>query len=91
LVKTLLSIRIRIDGCRTHRRPHVHVDYVDNHHAASFAIDTGERLAGGLNRKYDRAVREWVGRNRTLLMEAWRQVRNSENTDEIVAALRKAA
>src|ERR1039458_4211077 len=64
MVKTLLSIKVRIDGDKTHQRPHVHVDYGENHHAASFAIDNGERLAGKLNQKYDKPARERIGRNK---------------------------
>jgi hypothetical protein len=89
-VKKLLNIRFKIDGDKNHGRPHIHVDYGKNHHAASFAIDNGERLAGGLNRKYDRPAREWIERNKTKLLEAWKLVMESGNTDKIAAELRVA-
>jgi hypothetical protein len=44
MVKTLRAIRLRIDGSKNHNRPHVHVDYGKNRHAASFAIDNGDSL-----------------------------------------------
>ena len=90
MVKTLLNIRFRIDGAKNHRRPHIHVDYGKNHHAASFAIDNGERLAGGLNRKYDTVAREWIKRHKGKLLETWNLVMSGKNTDEIVAELRVA-
>jgi hypothetical protein len=49
LVKKLQSIRIRMDGNQNHKRPHVHIDYGNKYHAASYAIDTGERLVGDLD------------------------------------------
>jgi hypothetical protein len=90
MVKQLRNIRFKIDGDKNHSRPHVHVDYGKNHHAASFAIDNGERLAGGLNRKYDRPARDWIKRNKAKLLEAWSLVMESGNTDEIVGELRGA-
>jgi hypothetical protein len=53
MVKRLLAITLRIEGDHTHARPHLHVDYGGNFRKASYAIDNGERLAGGLDRKHD--------------------------------------
>ena len=71
LLKKLLDMRLRIDGNKNHGRPHVHVDYGKQYHVASYAIDNGERLAGTLDSKYDRAVIMWIERYRAKLMEAW--------------------
>jgi hypothetical protein len=90
MVRQLRSIRFKIDGDKNHARPHIHVDYGRNHHAATFSIDNGDRLAGGLNRKYDRPAREWIERNKEKLLDAWKLVMDSGNTDEIVAELRVA-
>ena len=68
----------------------IHVDYGKNLHAASFAIDTGERLADGLNRKYDKTVKDWIGRNREKLLEAWKLVQSGGKTGAIEAELRAA-
>jgi hypothetical protein len=45
LIKELLNMRLRIDGSKTHGRPHIHIDYGKNRHAASYAIDDGARLS----------------------------------------------
>jgi hypothetical protein len=90
MVKQLRDIKIKLDGDKAHQRPHVHIDYGKNHHAASFAIDNGERLAGGLNRKYDRPAREWIARNREILLQAWDVIKEGGNAEEIVAELRVA-
>jgi len=58
LVKTLQRTRVRMDGSKNHKRPHVHVDYGNSYHTASYAIDNGERIAGKLDGTYDRDVRD---------------------------------
>ncbi len=55
VVKDLLVVKIRMQGDRTHGRPHAHIEYGGNYHKASYAIDTGARLAGGLQVRHDRA------------------------------------
>jgi Domain of unknown function (DUF4160) len=36
-----------------HHLPHIHIDYGKQHHVASYAIDSGLRIAGSLSPKYD--------------------------------------
>jgi Domain of unknown function (DUF4160) len=90
VVKKLENIKIKIDGCKNHARPHVHIDYGKEYHAASYAIDTGERLAGELDGKYDGTVREFIGNCRPGLTEAWRKIQAGENADAIVHELRNS-
>jgi Domain of unknown function (DUF4160) len=88
LLKKLLAIKIRMDGNDNHKRPHVHVDYGKHHHVASYAIDTGERLVGNLNRKYDRAVQEWIAEHTPKLLEAWNQMQAGKCATAIACELR---
>src|SRR5438874_228806 len=67
LLKRLEAIRIRMDSSKNHQRAHVHIDYGKQYHAASYAIDTGKRIAGKLDRKYDRTVQEWIADYRPKL------------------------
>jgi hypothetical protein len=90
MVKRLLRIRLSIDNRNNYKRPHLHVDYGRNFHAASYAIDTGERLAGGLDGKYDKQTRQWIERNRKKLLKAWKQIQSGHNSDRIVAELKAA-
>ena len=39
-----IAIKIQMYGDRNHARPHIHIDYGKKRHAASYAIDNGERL-----------------------------------------------
>ena len=86
LVKIRQPIRIKIDGNRNHKRPHIHIDYGRKFHAATYAIDTGERLVG--DRKYDYEVFEWIGKNRPKLMQAWELVQAGKDATPIACELR---
>lgn len=90
MVRDLLVVKIRMQGDLTHGRPHVHIEYGGNYHKASYAIDTGVRLAGGLDSKYDKTVRKWIERNRKKLDRSWRELTTGNNPKKLVAQLRKA-
>ena len=88
LVKTLQAIRIRMDGNKNHKRPHVHIDYGNQYHAASYAIDTGERLVGDPDNKYDYQVREWIAEYRPKILQVWELTQAGQNADAIICELR---
>ena len=87
LVKRYQNIVVRMDGNKNHKRAHLHIDYGPQRHVASYAIDSGERLAGDLSGKYDRVVHEWIARNREKLMIAWNMTQSGEKPDAIIAEL----
>lgn len=89
------SITIRIDACRNHARPHVHVDYGRNYHVSSYAIDDGTLLVRRKERefnkvicKFDKAIKEWIEENRDLLTEAWGKLRSGQPHEDIVVTLK---
>jgi len=88
LVVILQNIKIRMDANKNHRRPHVHVDYGKNQHMASYAIDTGERLAGELALKYDRVVKEFIDKCRPKLMQIWQLAQDGRDAQGIIYELR---
>ena len=89
-VKTLNGIRIRVDGTRNHRLPHVHVDYGKEYHTESYAIDTCERIAGELERRYDGEVCIWIAKCRPQLLKAWKLVQAGQNADVVICELQAA-
>jgi Domain of unknown function (DUF4160) len=89
-VKTLKGIRIRMDGSKNHKRPHVHVDYGKEYHTASYAIDNGERIAGELEGKYDGEVSIWIAKCRPQLLRAWKLTQAGQNADVVICELRAA-
>lgn len=78
------KLALRMDGNKNHPRAHIHIDYHRDHHLASYAIDTGERLAGAGT--YDRVVTPWIGRHRADLMIVWNGIRGS-GPDSVTVAL----
>src|SRR5262245_13201259 len=69
LLKVLKQIKIKIEASKNHTRPHLHIDYAGAYHAASYAIDNGERLVG--SSRYDNDVREWIAKHRPKLQQVW--------------------
>lgn len=87
LVFSHQAIRLRIDANMNHARPHIHLDYGHELHAASIAIDTGEILAGRVPPKYSRRIIEWIDKNRSALGEIWKALKESKNPDQYKLSL----
>ena len=87
IVKKYENLTIRLDANPNHRRPHLHIDYKKSHRVASYAIDTGERLAGK-STLYDKAVTNWILANQDDLNFTWYDLRQSTANDVIVASLK---
>lgn len=60
-------IRITMQPDLNHERPHVHID----EHGASFAIDTGELLAGECDNRTRRLMERWILKHRHDLVQLW--------------------
>jgi hypothetical protein len=56
-----------------HARPHFHIKY-KREHAASYALDTFERLAGYMPRKYEEVILRVARGMGAQLMECWRSL-----------------
>jgi hypothetical protein len=88
LVMRSQQLKIKMYKEDGHKRPHVHIDYGGrNNHNASYAIDTGKRLAGNLHRKYDEVVRTWIAKHKGLLLELWDRLQQSNPTEMLIARL----
>lgn len=81
------QIKLKMYQEKGHARPHFHVDYGPQNHAASYAIDTAERIEGDLHRKYDKAIGAWVEKNRDTLLKTWGALQSGRPEQEFVAAL----
>ena len=88
LVKRHNGICVRVDGDLNHGRPHVHIDHGTNRHTASYAIDDGTRLAGDLESRWDKSVRQWIASNRPELRQVWDGMRGAGDFSSVVAELK---
>jgi Domain of unknown function (DUF4160) len=89
-VVRLASLKIKIypeDG--PHKEPHIHIDYGKTPHQASYAIRTGQSLAGNLNRKYEKKIQEWIEGHRDALVEIWTTTKSGNHPEHLIAALRE--
>lgn len=90
MVLVLERMKIRMDGDKNQKQPHIHVDYGTERHAASYAIDTGERLAGNLRRKCDRELRNVIEKTRPQLLQLWNLTQSGMQTDATLFELRSS-
>lgn len=90
VVMQLLYTRITIDGDRKHARPHIHVDYEKKKHAATYAIDSGERIVGKIATKYDKEVRNFVLHEKVnpKLRLIWSQVQAGKDPKPFISELK---
>lgn len=90
MVKQLEPMALRMSPDNNHFRAHLHIDYgKEKRHAASFAVDTGELLAGSVrNSKHHKTVEGWIGKNRAELLSLWSELRNGRDSTELVPRLK---
>lgn len=82
-------ITLRMDTNQNHQRPHIHLDYGKERHVASYAIDTGECLAGNAS-IYNKEVSVWITKNRDLLITVWEITRSAPQPSDIIAELKES-
>jgi hypothetical protein len=77
LVHMLQCVSLRIHKEQNHQLPHFHLEF-KKEYSASYAIETGQRLAGQVPSRYEKAMLTWAKQNSALLIKVW----NSLNRDE---------
>lgn len=78
LVK-LKNIKIKIYQEYSHNLPHIHIDYNDEIHAASYAIHSGEKIEGSIKKKYDKEISNWILKNQENLIKIWELLQNGND------------
>ena len=79
LLKELKPLQIRMEQDKNHKMPHFHVSYGNNKHAASYSIQSGERIVGQLDNKYDKVVKYWTINNQAKLTQIWGEIQSGDN------------
>jgi hypothetical protein len=69
LLKKMLPLEFRMEP--DNHAPHIHINYGKEKHKASYRINDGVRVAGDLDNKYDKIVKDWIAKNKTTLQEIW--------------------
>lgn len=81
------NMKLKIYEEQGHRLPHIHIDYGKQHHVATYAIETGERIEGSLSKKYDSDVSDWLERNRGKVLEIWSALQAGKPYEPLLADL----
>ncbi|WP_375056814.1 DUF4160 domain-containing protein [Zobellella sp. DQSA1] len=81
------NMKIKIYQEKGHHLPHIHIDYGKQRHAASYAIESGERIEGDLSKKYDSDVSNWLDRNRDKVLEIWNALQAGTQHEPLLAEL----
>lgn len=91
LIELLLAkrknIKYKMYQERGHSMPHIHINYGHMNHAASYSVETGERLEGNLHKSYDIDVSSWLSTNRERLVEIWRSLQDCGEPSAIIGEL----
>jgi hypothetical protein len=87
LVLKLKNLKFKMYQEKSHKTPHIHIDYGRKSHVASYSIRQAKRLAGNLDRKYDRVVKEWITENRERLLDVWANTQVGEDPVHIIAEI----
>ena len=74
------KIKVTMQPDLNHERPHVHID----DHGASFAIDTGELLAGECAPRTQRMMSDWVLSHKEDLLELWGIIKNGRDYNRVL-------
>ncbi|WP_339783667.1 DUF4160 domain-containing protein [uncultured Marinobacter sp.] len=81
------NMKIKIYQEKGHHLPHIHIDYGRQRHAASYSIESGDRLDGNLSKKYDSDVLSWIEMNRDQIIEIWHTLQAGGEHEPLVAKL----
>ncbi len=87
LLLKLGDLKVKMYQESGHALPHVHIDYGKHHHIASYSIDPTERLAGNLDRRYERTITEWIDARKTQLLDMWRAIQLGQDAKQLIVAL----
>ncbi len=83
LLLRLEHTKVRMRAEQNHSRPHFHIEY-KKEHSASYAVDTLEKLAGNMPRKYERPILDWAATRQQWLNDIWESLCAGEDVREMI-------
>lgn len=89
LIKNATSgkLKVRIDNRKNHKRPHLHIDFNGQIHAASFAIDDGDKLVGDIPPWLRKIITVWIILNQEVLRNIWNEIQNGTSPEQLQSNL----
>jgi hypothetical protein len=83
LLLRLGHTKLRMRPEHNHQRPHFHIEYKQQY-SASYAVDTLERMAGDMPKKYEEPILEWAAKYRLSLAATWESLNAGDDVREMV-------
>ena len=83
LLLRLGNTKVRMWPEHNHQRPHFHIEYKQQY-SASYAVDTLERMAGDMPKKYEAPILEWAAKYRLSLTATWERLNAGDDVREMV-------
>ncbi len=87
LLLKLKDIKLKMYQERGHAMPHIHIDYGNQHHVASFSVHNPSRIEGSLHSKYDNPIIAWITENSEMLLRIWSEAQTGGNPNCLIAQL----
>ncbi|WP_303275677.1 DUF4160 domain-containing protein [Acinetobacter soli] len=87
LLLKLKNIKIKMYQEHSHNLPHIHIDYNDKIHAASYAIQSGEKIEGSISKKYDKEISNWIFKNQDNLIKIWELLQKGNDPEIVIEKL----
>ena len=87
LLVKLKNIKIKMYQERSHNLPHIHIDYNDKIHVASYAIQSGEKIEGSISKKYDKEISNWILKNQDNLIKIWELLKKGNDPEIVIEKL----
>ena len=81
------NMKLKIYQEKGHQLPHIHIDYGNKNHVASYSIETGQRLEGSLSKKFDNDVVSWLSNNRERVVEIWNTLQSGGSPTNLISEL----
>lgn len=85
------NLKVKMYQETGHSEAHVHIDYGNDKHVASFSISNGRRLCGDLDRKYEKIISTWIAENREALNHLWAATQTGKPVGEILIGMRNTS
>ena len=81
------NMKFKIYQEKGHHLPHIHIDYGNKNHVASYSIETTQRLDGSLPKKYDKDVSSWLESNKEKVLEVWDVLQLGKPHENLISEL----
>jgi hypothetical protein len=92
LLWKLKNIKLKMYQEKHHKKPHLHIDYGEQNHIASFAIEPPSRIIidgikDSLPSKYNDSIINWITTNKETLLKIWNAAQAGSNPNILIAQL----